>query len=121
MNARIISSIESLKKAIDVDPRILHLNEVEKQVSNNEEVKKLSASLKKIEEEYSFLLMHYGDKNEKTIAAHHSLYEAKLALDSHPLVKEYSSAYIAVRDLYMLIDDILFSPYRRKILHIDSL
>lgn len=121
MNEKAICSVESLKKAIDEDPRVLLLNELDQKISKNEEVKKLSTSLKEKEKEYSFFLTHYGAKNTKTIAMQHSLYEAKLVLDSHPLVKEYSSAYIAVRDLYMLIDDILFSPYRKKVLHIDSL
>ncbi len=121
MNEKTICSIESLKKAIDEDPRILLLNELERKVSENEEVKKLSDSLKEKEKGYSFLLAHYGEKNEKTIAMQRSLYEAKLALDSYPLVKEYSTAYIAVRDLYMLIDDILFSPYRKKVIHVASL
>ena len=41
-------------------------------------------------------------------------------LDSYPLAKEYGEAYIAVRDLYMQIDDILFGPYRKKTLSCNS-
>lgn len=121
MNSSVIRSVESLKKAIDEDPRVLKLNELDKKISLNEEVKRFSMMVKNKEEEYSSLLSQFGEKNESVIAKRRELYEAKLALDSLPLTKEYFAAFVEVRDLYLLIDDILFSPFRKKVPHVEQL
>ena len=43
-----------------------------------------------------------------------NLKEAKENLANHPLVKSYLSIYNEVRDLYMEVDDILFSSFKRR-------
>ncbi len=119
MNDKAIRELETLKKAMDNDPRIVRLNELESVLSGDKEVQSFSLILKEKEENYSSLLSLYGEKDQKTIEARRSLYEAKKALDSLPSVMNYNEAFIAVRDLYMQIDDIVFSSYRRKTLRID--
>ena len=42
------------------------------------------------------------------------LYEAKLNLDNHPLVKEYNEAYKEVRLLYEIINKELFNDFNLK-------
>ncbi len=119
MEEKIIKELQTLKASIDNDERLLRLSELEAKLAEDEEVKRLSKRLKKEEEAYSFALSTYGKNSEETKKAQLALFEAKKELDSLPLVKEYNEAYIAVRDLYMQIDDIIFSPFRRRVLKID--
>ena len=116
MNEEIIKSIESLGKALKEDPRILLLNQLEEELSNNPEVIELSKKKDALEREYETVLSYAKEDSEEAKKCEKSLYEAKLALDSHPLVREYNSLYVPVRDLYMQIDDILFGPFRSKTL-----
>ena len=51
----------------------------------------------------------YPDSHIEVINALKNLKEAKENLANHPLVKSYLSIYNEVRDLYMEVDDILFS------------
>lgn len=78
----------------------------------SEEVLHLSKRLELASEEYSNAVsMNDVKLIEKTKKA---LHEAKTNIDNHPLVKDYTEAYIKVRDLYMIVDDIIFGPYRKK-------
>lgn len=120
MNESILREVKLLKTAIDTDPRIKKLNELEAKMSKDESVIKLSKQLKEKEEIYNSNLQKYGNKNPLTTASWHELYLSKKDLDSLPIVQEYNLKFIEVRDLYMQIDDILFAPYRKKILHINS-
>ena len=43
------------------------------------------------------------------------LHEAKLALDNHPLVKEYLSCYKEVRELYSELNNILFANFNSNL------
>lgn len=112
MNEKIYKQVRELKEAIDSDQRVVRLNELDKEVNEDAEVKRLFAVLK--EKEDAFVHCVSGEKAE----ANHELHEVKLALDSLPLAKEYNTSYIEVRDLCMMIDDILFGPYRKKTPHI---
>lgn len=115
MNDNVWKQVQELRDALKSDPRILRLDELEKKVNDNQEIKSLFSSLK--EKENVFVHANRTNKDEMA-KANRELYEAKLALDSLPLAKEYNAAYIEVRDLYMTIDDILFGDYRRKLPHI---
>ncbi len=97
----------------------MRLNELESILHDDKEVQSISLLLKEKEEIYSSHLSLYGSKDPKTIEAQRSLYETKKALDFLPIVMRYNEAFVVVRDLYMQIDDIIFSSYRRKIVHID--
>lgn len=112
MNEKIFKQVRELKEAMDSDPRVVRLNELDKKVNEDAEVKRLFAVLKEKEDAFVHCI------NEKKAETNHELHEAKLALDSLPLAKEYNVSYIEVRDLYMMIDDILFGPYRKKTPHI---
>lgn len=115
MNDNVWKQVQELKDGLKSDPRILRLYELEKKVNDNQEIKSLFSSLK--EKENAFAHANHFDKEEMA-KANRQLHEAKLALDSLPLAKKYNAAYIEVRDLYMVIDDILFGEYRKKLPHI---
>ena len=116
MNEEIIKSAESLAKALKEDPRILRLNQLEEELSNDPQVIELSRKKDALEREYETTLSYAKEGSKEAKAYEKALYEAKLALDSYPLVQEYNSLYVPVRDLYMQIDDILFGPFRSKTL-----
>ncbi len=120
MDERIYKELDKLKTAMKEDERFLRLSMLETRLEEDEEVIELSAKLKSKEEAYSFSLSVFDKGSEEARKAQKELYEAKKELDSLPLVKEYNKAYTEVRDLYMRIDDILFSPFRHKILKIGS-
>ena len=98
-----------LKDALKDNPKIKALEEIEKKMNDDEEVialayqKDLACSL------YSDALNHYPENSPEVKKAQKDLYEKKLALDSHPLVKEYLMAYKSVRELYGELNETLFS------------
>ena len=101
--------VEELKDLLKKDERIIKLLEAEKRINESEEVQLLSYKKDIASSEYSDILNHYSRDSEEANKYQKKLYEAKKALDEHPLVKEYMKHYIEVRDLYNEINDILFS------------
>ena len=112
MRQELLEKIAEYRAYLESDPRIKKLEELEEAVNDNSEIKALSNSLQKAEYDFEEKKTHFGGSSEEAKAAQKALYGAKLKLDSHPLVKEYNAAYIVVKDLYLYIDDILFSSFR---------
>ena len=102
----------SLQQALADDPRINTLNALEEKLQKDEVVHALSLAKDKAEEAYNDALAHQDETSPEAVSKQKALYAAKLALDSYPLVQEYNAAYIAVRDLDMRIDDLLFHDFR---------
>ena len=98
-----------LKDLLTNDPRIIHLNELEKKMNESEEVMALAYQKDVAVTEYSDALNHFSRDSEEVKNAQHNLHIKKEALDNHPLVREYLKAYSEVRDLYYQLNDILFS------------
>lgn len=120
MNISLSKSLEGLKSALESDERIIKLNELEKKLYDDPSLLELVKKKDDLEREYNSLLSYKDRGSEEVAIAGKALHEAKAELDSYPLAKEYGEAYIAVRDLYMQIDDILFGPYRKKTLSCNS-
>lgn len=105
----IYSLAYELKDALKDDPRIKALEELEEKMNNDKEVislayqKDLACSL------YSDVLNHFKEDSPEVKKAQKELYEKKLALDNHPLVREYLNLYKSVRELYSEINEVLFS------------
>lgn len=112
MNALTENKLLELKEAIAADPRVKALEELEKKLSQDEEVLSLSKAKDEAERECNEVLRVFAAESVKAKEAQKSLFAAKLALDEHPLVKRYNAAFVAVKDLYLLMDDILFSSFR---------
>ena len=98
-----------LKDLLTNDPRIVRLNELEKQMNDSEEVMALAYQKDLAVSEYSDALNHFARDSKEVKEAQHHLHLKKEALDNHPLVREYLKAYSEVRDLYYQLNDILFS------------
>ena len=120
MEKNLLSALEELKEALESDSRLIKVKEAEALCVSNIEVQRLSKAKDEAKELYSSLKGKRPSNDPELVEAEKKLYQAKLALDNHPLVKDYTSKYIKVRDLYMAIDDILFSPFRGKSLFEES-
>ena len=111
MDNSLMESLEKLKVAIENDPRVLKLSQLDKQLNENEEVMKLAYRKDMTLLTYEDSLKHFDENSSEVKKAQKDLYEAKLSLDNHPLVKEYNKAYKEVRELYNKINDVLFKKF----------
>ena len=111
MSRDIYSKVNQLKDDINSDPRVVLLEQLEKEMNENEEVMRLSYAKDMAAVNYSDTLNHFSEDSKEAKEAMNKLHEAKLALDNHPLVRKYLSAYKEVRELYENINKILFSDF----------
>ncbi len=109
MNEEIYSLTFELKELLASDERVLLLNSLEKKLNENEEVMALAYQKDVAASKYSDALSHFVEDSEEVKAAQKELFDKKTTLDNHPLVREYLSAYSKVRDLYLMINETLFS------------
>lgn len=110
----IIKKAYELKTLLEEDNRVLSLNLLEETMKNDEEAIRLSYKKDLAIDDYEFALNHF-DKNSKEVdKAQKALYEAKLKLDKCESVANYLKAYSEVRDLYLKINNILFSFINMK-------
>lgn len=114
MEENLIKSLNELKDALTNDPRVIALNEAEQSLYADPALIELIKKKNAAEEDYQLALRIYGEKDEKTKEKEKALYIAKLQMDENETAKNYSELYIVVRDLYMQIDDVIFSPFRKK-------
>ncbi len=114
MNQELSIALSSLKEAIENDERVILLNKLDKELNNDEEVMKLAYQKDMAVLDYEDSIKHFGDNSKETLEAQKKLYQAKLALDSHPLVKRYNEAYKEVRLMYKKINDSLFGKLIEK-------
>jgi hypothetical protein len=114
MEKELLDDLAQLGEALKNDPRIIALNQAEQALMANPEVLRLAEKKDAAERAYEDCLVYHKEKDPEALVLQKALYEAKLSLDEHPISKAYSAAYIPVRDLYMQIDDILYSPFRKK-------
>lgn len=114
METELSLALSQLSDALKSDPRILALNQAEKALYKSPEIIELAKKKDAAEQAYEDCLTYRKEKDPEALAIQHQLYQAKLALDMHPLSQDYTAAYVLVRDLYMKIDDILYGPFRKK-------
>ncbi len=113
MESKIYSLAKSLNEEINKDPRVVKLNELEKVLNDSYEVYTLSNEKDAALEEYSRLKEIFSEDSDELKASLLKLKTAKEKLNNFPLVKEYLAQYALVRDLYLEVDNILFSEYRK--------
>ena len=100
-----------LKELLANDERVILLDKLEKEMNDNEEVMALAYKKDVAATKYSDVLSHFSDDSEEAKKALKELSIAKEALNNHPLVKQYLKAYADVRDLYLQINEVLFSNF----------
>ena len=114
MDDRVYNLSLELKELINKDERFLRLNELEKELENNEEVMRLAYLKDLANSEYNDALKIYKEDDENLVKARLKLKEAKEKLDTHPLTVKYLEAYKKVRDLLLEVNDILFGDIKKK-------
>lgn len=113
MDERIYQLATSLSNSLENEEDVILLNKLEKELNDSYEVYKLSEKKDLCLETYSRLKDCFNDDHPDVIKALKELKAAKEELNNHPLVKQYLEVYSRVRDLYMEIDNILFSDLKR--------
>ena len=112
MDETLASSLSNLKEAIEKDPCVLRLNELDKKLNENEEVMKLAYKKDMALLRYEDMVKNFGENSKEANEAQKTLHEAKYNLDIHPLVKEYNQAYKEVRHIYDMINEELFNKFK---------
>lgn len=113
MDEHIYNLAYKLYESLVNNESVTSLNALEKRLNDSFEVYNLSNEKDKCLEEYLRLKDSLGEKDKKTILSLKKLQDAKEKLINFPLVKEYLTSYTKVRDLYMEVDNILFSDFRK--------
>ena len=107
----IYQKAEQFREDLLSDPRVISLQNIEKEMSENEEVMRLSYLKDVTASNYSDILNYYSEDSKEAKEALKKLHQAKLELDNHPLVRKYLGAYKEVRKLYEEINAVLFSDF----------
>lgn len=90
--------IIELGEKLNSREEVQRLIELEKRLKEDEEVLKLAHDFSLAQSEYNSCLNHYDFESKEASVYQKKLYEAKLTLDSHPLVKEYNDCLIKVNE-----------------------
>ncbi len=112
MEKDIYSLAVLLKEKINQQEDVIRLNELEKEMNNNDEVISLAYQKDLAASNYSDVLNHFTKDSSEANNALKALYDAKKKLESHPLVREYLQTYQKVRELYEHINNELFTPLK---------
>lgn len=111
MNEKIAEKAAKLKAEIESLPEVKELERLNKLLNENEEVMKLSYRKDSCALKYEDAVRFFGDKSDEAKSAQKALYQAKLELDTHELVKAYNEAYKKVRKIYDKINEEIFNPF----------
>ena len=112
MDILLREKIKELSDLLKNDARIIKLNELEKKMESSEEVMALSYKKDIAAMNYSDSIKYFGEEHKNTKEKLKALHQAKILLDSHPIVKDYLHAYSSVKILLKSINDILFKDFK---------
>lgn len=114
MEEKVYLLCKKINESLKNDYAFKQLNEVEKEINNNDEVIKLAYKKDVYCSEYSDLLKIYKDDSKEVKESLKRLNEAKAALDNHPLVKKYLKLYSEAKQIMYEMNSILFGDYLSK-------
>ncbi|MDD4154570.1 MAG: YlbF family regulator [Bacilli bacterium] len=120
MNQTLLEQIDTLKREIATDERLIVLNNIEKAMVENDELMRLAYKKDIAETNYNDALRHYAENASEVKEAQKHLFQAKSELEKHPLIREYLIAYREVRILYEEINDALFNPFKDHVCEVDK-
>lgn len=110
MKKEIYLDVYNLKEALANDSRIIHLNELEKKMNNDDSVMALAYQKDIASSRYGDMLTIFSNEEVDEVKnARDKLIKAKSLLYMHPLVKEYLDAFQAVRSIYQNINKNIFA------------
>lgn len=112
MDIKLNELTQELKEQMNNDPRFILLDKLEKEISENEEIMRLAYKKDMASLAYSDKLKIYSEDSLEIEPYRRALYEAKLALDTHPLIIEYNKAYKNVREVIDNVNNIIFTGFK---------
>ena len=112
MNQKLTEKALELKKEINSIPEVIELERLNKLLEENEEVMKLSYRKDVAATKYEDAIKYFGQESDEARSAQKVLYQAKLELDTHWLVKRYNEQYKKVRKIYDKINEEIFNPFK---------
>ena len=111
MNQKLAEKAAELKEEINSLPEVIELERLNKLLNENEEVMKLCYRKDVCATKYEDAVKYFGLESDEAREAQKALYQAKLELDSHELVKEYNAQFKKVREIYDKINEEIFNPF----------
>lgn len=106
----ILARCYQLKDRLESDSRVLALTAAERTMNESAEVKELTRQYQMQQENYNYFWTINPDSKD-TVDAQKALFESKMKLDNHLLVKTYQREFSKVRAMYDLINRELFHPF----------
>lgn len=97
----------AVSDALKRDARVQALNQSETLLNQNSQVCALARQVNDLNDVYN----HVSDDVKQSRAIQKELHQAKLKLDSEPLVRIYFQAFQPVRQMYQMLQDELFTPF----------
>ena len=114
MDNKLIKLEEELIEKLNSLPERDKLKEIEQKIMSDLECRKLIDIFQQAQDDYNFYLKSFGEKHEYSKPAQKRLYEAKLKMDEHLLIKEYNSLLKAINEPLRYIEYNLISLFSRK-------
>ena len=111
MEDKIYFLAKEINEELTNHPDVILLNKLEKELNDSFEVYTLSNKKDDALEKYISNKEAYGENSPEAEKSMKELSSAKEELNNHPLVKQYLKAYADVRDLYLQINEVLFSNF----------
>lgn len=112
MNEKTFEAIYDLKSVLAKDKRVLELNETEKSLLKDNQVASVRLELDNLINEFEDISDVLGEDSNEAKAILKRIHEKKYELDVLHSSKEYTDKFIKVRDLYLQINQIIFSPFK---------
>ena len=93
------------------------LKEIENKIFSNEECLLLISSFNQAQDEYNFTMKLFKEDHELTLEKQKLLYEAKLKMDTHPLISEYNKLLKICNEPLRYIEYKLISLFQKGYKH----
>ena len=114
MNNKLLELEDKLINELNNLPSREVLKEIENKIMEDEECRKLIDIFQCAQDDYNFYIKSFGEKHEFTINAQKKLYEAKLNMDTNPLITEYNKTLRDINEPLRYIEFNLISLFQRK-------
>ena len=114
MEIEIYELANKINASIKKEECFIKLDELDKELENNEEVIALAYKKDMASMKYNDLLKIYDENNDLVIKARKELSEAKYLLDTNPLVKKYLSYYAEAKKIIYEINQIIFNDFKMR-------
>ena len=108
----IYTTIDEISELLNSRTCLIEIKEIEKEMESNQEVIDLVMKFESVQREYSSGLNHYDENSKELLEIQKRLYEAKLNLDSHPLVEKYYSLLSEVNEPLRYLEMKLLSLFK---------